>query len=60
MEAAAFYAVARFREVELASLFYAGDDLSGEAWDERDWVRHESGRDALLRIALRAITRLEA
>ena len=60
MEAAAFYAVARFRGVEFGSLFYAGDDLSGETWDERGWVRHESGRDALLRIALRAMTRLEA
>ena len=60
MEAAAFYAVAAFRGVEIASLFYAGDDLSGEVWDERGWIRHESGRDALLRIALRAIARLDA
>ena len=58
MEAAAFYAVAAFRGVSFGQLLYAGDDLSGEVWDERGWIRHESGREALLRIALGAITRL--
>lgn len=37
MEAAAFFAVAQFRRIRFAQLFYAGDDLSGEAWDHRYW-----------------------
>jgi purine-nucleoside phosphorylase len=55
MEAAALFAVARFRGVELAQLLYAGDDLSGDTWDPRGWVRHESGRDLLLRLAIEAV-----
>ena len=40
MEAAAFFAVAQFRDVELAQMLYAGDDLSGE-WSDRNWSRHD-------------------
>ena len=40
MEAAAFFAVAQFRDVELAQILYAGDDMSGE-WNDRNWSRHE-------------------
>ena len=35
MEAAAFFAVAKFRGVEFGQILYAGDDLSGE-WDHRN------------------------
>jgi uridine phosphorylase len=55
MEAAALFAVARFRGVELAQMLYAGDDLSGEAWDLRGWQAHASGRDVLLRLAIEAV-----
>ena len=51
MEAAALFAVARFRRIELAQMLYAGDDLSGEAWDHRGWQAHATGRDLLLRLA---------
>ena len=37
METAAFLAVARHRGVRFAQLLYAGDDVSGEAWDHRSW-----------------------
>jgi uridine phosphorylase len=40
MEAAAFFAVAKFRGVEFGQILYAGDDLSGE-WDHRNWMKHE-------------------
>ena len=40
MEAAAFFAVARFRRVECAQLLYAGDSLAGRKWDPREWNRH--------------------
>ncbi|HEX8938827.1 MAG TPA: nucleoside phosphorylase [Candidatus Limnocylindrales bacterium] len=60
MEAAAFFAVAAFRGVILGQLFYAGDDLSGDAWDERDWGRATSVREQLFRLAAEAVLRLPA
>ena len=58
MEAAACFAVAQFRGVAFGQLLYAGDDLSGEVWDDRGWVGHATGREALFRLAVDAITRL--
>jgi uridine phosphorylase len=58
MEAAAFFAVAAFRGVTFGQVLYAGDDLSGEAWDQRGWDEHTSGRDTLFRIAAEAVLRL--
>lgn len=55
MEASALFAVAWFRGVELAQMLYAGDDLSGEAWDSRGWQGHATGRDLLLRLAIEAV-----
>jgi uridine phosphorylase len=59
MEAAALFAVARFRRIELAQMLYAGDDLSGEAWDHRGWQGHTTGRDLLLRLACDAAVAIE-
>lgn len=59
MEAAAFFAVAWFRGVAFGQMLYAGDNLSGEAWDQRGWLRHEAGRDLLLRLAAEAVLRIE-
>lgn len=58
MEAAAFFAVAAFRRVAFGQLLYAGDDLSGEAWDEREWDQHVTGRETLFRLAAEAVLRL--
>ena len=58
MEAAACFAVAAFRGVPFGQLLYAGDDLSGEQWDERGWVRHASGRELLFRLAAESVLRL--
>jgi uridine phosphorylase len=55
MEAAAFFAVARFRGVSLGQLLYAGDDLSSDVWDGRGWPHQESGRSRLLRLAAEAV-----
>jgi uridine phosphorylase len=52
MEAAALFAVARFRGVVLGQLLYAGDDVSGETWRHRDWNRQPEVRAALLDLAL--------
>jgi uridine phosphorylase len=58
MEAAACFAVAQFRDVAFGQLLYAGDDLSGEIWDDRGWIGHATGREAIFRLAVDAITRL--
>jgi purine-nucleoside phosphorylase len=54
MEAAALFAVAKFRGVELAQILYAGDDLSGELWDSREWQSRVEVREELVRLAMRA------
>jgi uridine phosphorylase len=41
MEAAAFFAVAKFRRVPFGQILYGGDDLSGIDWDHRNWNRHQ-------------------
>ena len=54
MEASAFMAVAAYNNVEFGQIFYAGDNLSGEAWDGRAWQSRTDIRDAVLRLALDA------
>ncbi len=54
MEAAAFFAVARFRRVAFAQLLYAGDDVSGPVWDHRDWNEQASVRERLFWLAAEA------
>ncbi len=58
MEAAALFAVARFRGVELAQVLYAGDDLSGEFWDSRGWSKRWGVREGLVQLAVQACQRL--
>ncbi len=55
MEASALFALARFRGIELGQMLYAGDDLSGEFWDHRDWKGHASGRELLLSLGCDAV-----
>jgi len=57
MEAAAFFAVAEFRGVTFAQILYGGDNLGGDEWDSRDWVRSPV-RDRLLWLAIDACLRL--
>ncbi len=58
MEAAAMFAAAAFRGAVYGQLLYAGDDVSAESWDHRDWDRHVSVREHLLDLALAAVVRL--
>lgn len=51
MEAASLFAVAQFRNVEIGQILYAGDDLSGDQWDSRDWKKATSVRERVLQIA---------
>lgn len=54
MEAASLLAVAEFRGVTLVPLVYAGDDLSGEAWDHRGWQNEAEVRQGLFWLAAEA------
>jgi uridine phosphorylase len=58
MEAAAFFAVARFRGVKFGQLLYGGDDVSGAAWDSREWNSRGSVRQRLFELAAHACLRL--
>ncbi len=52
METSAFMAVAEFRNVIFGQILYSGDDLSGEAWDRRDWHLREDIRETVLKLSL--------
>ena len=54
MEAAAFFAVAEFRRVQLAQILYGGDDVGGEDWDRRDWQSWQTIREELVWLAAEA------
>ncbi|HEX2807817.1 MAG TPA: nucleoside phosphorylase [Kineosporiaceae bacterium] len=58
MEAAAFAAVARFRDVRFGQYLYAGDDVSGPEWDHRRWTRSQV-RAVLFELSLVAVVRLD-
>ena len=58
METAAFFAVTKFYQLQLAQLLYAGDDVSGEKWDERAWNQQKNVRANLIDLATRIIQRL--
>jgi uridine phosphorylase len=58
MEAAAFFAVAQFRDVTFGQLLYGGDDLTGDEWDHRDWHEQFSTRDRLFWLAAEAVLTL--
>ena len=51
MEAAAFFAVAKFRNVVFSQIIYGGDDLSLETWDHRGWNKQWSLREKLFWVA---------
>jgi|TARA_Y100000310_G_scaffold286082_1_gene309972 uridine phosphorylase len=57
MEAAALFAVAEFRGVQLGQILYGGDDVSGIEWDPRQW-ENVSARDALFWLAVEACTEM--
>ena len=47
MESAAFIAVAQFRNATFGQVLYGGDDLSGAAWDNRQWQSRSDIRESL-------------
>jgi uridine phosphorylase len=58
MEAAAFFAVARFRQVTFAQILYGGDAVIPGAWDDRAWDQRGSIRQRLFWLAAEACLEL--
>ncbi len=54
MEAAALFAVAKFRGVTLGHILYSGDNLDGEVWESREWNKHWTVREKLVGLAAEA------
>jgi uridine phosphorylase len=59
MEAAALLAVAQYRGVLLGQVLYGGDDLSGDAWDNRGWQSRQEIREQLFWLAAEACLALQ-
>jgi len=58
MEAAALYAVARYRQVPLGYLLSGGDDVSGPEWDRRSDQPRISIPEKLFRLSVEACLKL--
>lgn len=58
MEAAAFFAVAKFRGVTFGQIVYGGDLVVPEGWDLRAWNDRLDDRKLMFRLALDACLRL--
>jgi uridine phosphorylase len=55
MEAAALFAVAKFRKVVLRQILYGGDDVSGTSeWDPRGWYQRHEIRERLFWLSVQA------
>lgn len=58
-EASALFAVGAFRNVRVGVMLYAGDDLSGDAWDGRERTQAFDARK-LFELAADAALALDA
>jgi uridine phosphorylase len=58
MEAAGLMAVSKFRNIAFGQILYAGDDLSGEIWDNREWQSRSDIRYQLFWLAADACLNL--
>ncbi len=58
MEAAAFFAVAQFRDVTFGQILYGGDNLAGDEWDNRGWQKQNNTREKLFWLAAEACLKL--
>lgn len=56
MEAAALYAVARFRGVDIVQIAYAGDLVIPGQWDKRGWDERFEDRIKLFRLAVEVLS----
>lgn len=54
MEAAALFAVAQFRGIEIGQIVYGGDLVIPDGWDHRDWYKRKDIREQLFWLAVEA------
>jgi uridine phosphorylase len=59
MEAAALFAVAKFREVMIGQVVYGGDLVVPEGWDKRGWYKRTDDRQLLFDLSVRAARLLD-
>ena len=52
MECASLLAVSQYKGIRLGQLLYAGDDLSKETWETREWKKNISVRYQLLELCI--------
>jgi uridine phosphorylase len=55
MEAAAFFAVAQFREITLGQVVYGGDLVIPEGWNGREWHKRGDDRRLMFDMAVKAV-----
>ena len=60
MEAAAMFAVAEFRGVDLGQILYSGDNLDGDEWDRRAWQSNWDVREIMVELAAEACLAIDA
>lgn len=58
MEAAALFAVARFRDVSIGHILYSGDSVATDAWESRGWMNQPTIRENLFWLAVEACLRI--
>ena len=58
METAAFFAVSKYYDIPLAQLLYAGDDVSSEKWDTRNWNHQKNVRSNMIITAIKLMEEL--
>ncbi|RPJ43729.1 MAG: hypothetical protein EHM21_11115, partial [Chloroflexi bacterium] len=59
MEAAAFFAVAQFRQIIFGQVVYGGDLVVPEGWDDRRWNDRDQDRRLMFNLAVEACLHLE-
>jgi nucleoside phosphorylase len=58
MEAAALFAVAKYRNVKIGQILYSGDYLGGEYWNSRQWDDRWDIREQLVSLSAEVCLRL--
>jgi nucleoside phosphorylase len=58
MEAAALFAVAKYRNVKIGQILYSGDYLGGEYWNSRQWDDRWDIRKHLVSLSAEVCLRL--
>lgn len=58
METAAFFAVSKYYDIPLVQLLYAGDDVSGAAWEHRGWNAQKTIRANLIECCIALVQKI--